>query len=486
MSKIVDEHCPTQGQVLEDDKKVYSCTLNQTDIANNSNKFYIMQIIKSSDTSFTHFIRYGRTGDVGMPSAKHYTDKYDAIISFEKQFKTKTGNNFDPSKPFVKKVNKYFMSKVSYDDELEKVKNQIVPMMAPKTGLDERVQNLLSLLTNVQFMQQSLVSLQIDTKKMPLGKVTFDQMNLAKGVLDKIQVIMNDVNFANMGDQLVSLSSEYYTYLPMAFGRKRPPVINTQQMISDYKDIVTELINMVVTIKITDNGGNGGVHPLDNVYSNIKTKIIPLDKSSEMYSVIEEYVRNTHGPTHNYKLELMDVFEIEREGEKEKFDAYSKGIGNDTLLFHGSSVNNWCSILSNGLLIYPQAVNKNVVISGKMFGNSIYTASCITKSFSYCRTESSNNIGCMALAQVALGKIGKRTNADYYITPESLKKEKCDSIQGIGKHTFGSFKEINGIKIPCGKLIDSKNKCSLLYDEFMVYNADQLLIKYLILVKNIK
>jgi poly [ADP-ribose] polymerase len=205
-----------------------------------------------------------------------------------------------------------------------------------------------------------------------------------------------------------------------------------------------------------------------------------------MYGEIEKFVMNTQGSTHYYKLELLEVFEVKQEGKKEMFDKYNEKIGNRTLLVHGSSVCNWTSILLNDLLINPQSVNKNVVISGKMFSNGIYFADSISKSFGYCRTEISNNIACLALTEVALGKIGKRVNADYYITPESLKKEKCDSIQGIGKFTPSSISKVNDCSIPNGKLVESKQANSLMYNEYIVYNSKQQLIKYLILVKNNK
>lgn len=486
MSKIVDEHCQMQGTVLQNGDKTYSCTLNQTDIRNNSNKFYIMQIIKVSNDTFIHFIRYGRTGEVGNGSTKNFSNENVAINAFEKQFKVKTGNVFDPSIPFLKKAGKYFMSQVSYDDELEKVKDQILPIVPLKTNLHERVQTLLSILTNVSFMQQSLIELNIDTKKMPLGKITQDQMNLATNILDKIQNVMTgSLLTPEKNQQLLSLSSEYYTYLPMAFGRKAPPVIKTPEMLATYKDIITELTNMVVTIKITDNNQQN-VNPLDNIYANINTKISPLDKTDPMYAEIEKYVKNSHGPTHHYKLELMDVFEIEQNDKKDIFTKHTKDIQNHQLLFHGSGVTNWVSILKNDLLINPQQINKNVIITGKMFSNGIYFANCVTKSFSYCRTETSNNIGCLALAQVPLGKIGKRLNADYNITPESLKREKCNSIQGIGKYTPSASTMINEIDVPNGELKESKKVgASLLYDEFIVYDSHQQFIKYLILVKNI-
>ncbi len=483
---IIDKHCNVKGVILQSNNKTYSCVLNQTDIVNNKNKFYIMQIIKVNDT-YHHFTRYGRIDEAGISSTKIYNNENTVINVFERQFKTKTGNAFD-TKNFVKKPGKYFMSQVSYKDEIEKIKDTIPQnKLAVKSLLDDRVQSLLSLLSNVDIMQQNLLTLNIDSRKCPIGKLTAEQLTAAGQIIDKIQqIVMVPVLTDENKQNLIGLSNDFYTYLPMSFGRKKPAIINSSEMVNTYRDTIVELKNMVVAVQIAENNSPASIHPLDNIYNNIKTKITPLDKDSEMYSVINDYVKNTHGPTHHYKLELMDVFEIEQFGKKDKFDAYTKSIGNHTLLYHGSSISNWCSILLNDLLINPQTVNKNVVISGKMFGESIYTASACTKSFSYCRTESSNNIGCLGLARVALGTVGRRVNADYYITPASLKKEKVDSIQGIGRYTPKSHVVVDNIKVPTGPLIEQKINCSLLYDEHMVYNSDQLLLKYLILVKNIK
>lgn len=484
MSKIVDEHCKDKGIVLEHNNKIYSCVLNQTDVATNSNKFYIMQIVSMGNNNYTHFIRYGRTGETGTFNCKSFSNVNDVVFAFEKQFKTKTGNNFNPSVDFVKKPGKYFMSKVTYDDELDKVKDNIVPQPKPQSKLCDRLQFLIGFLTNVQYMQQSLVSLNIDVKKMPLGKITSDQLDMANKVLDELQPIIS-AGVTRQTKELLELSSSFYTYLPMNFGRKKPPIISTQEMITNYKDAIIELKNMVVTVSVTDVGINN-VNPLDSIYDKLKTRITPMDKGCNMWNMIEQYVKNTKGSTHYYNLELMEVYEIDQDGKKDKFDDYTKNIGNKYLLFHGSCSVNWCSILLNDLLIYPQAVSKNVVITGKMFSNGIYFASCVSKSFSYCRTETSNNIGVLALAEVALGNIGKRINFDYNITPESLKKEKCDSIHGMGRYTsFGNVNKVDDVVIPNGVLSDTGSK-SLLYDEHVIYNSNQQKIKYLILVKNVK
>ena len=40
----------------------------------------------------------------------------------------------------------------------------------------------------------------------------------------------------------------------------------------------------------------------------------------------------------NWKAKILDVFEIDREGEKARFD---KTVGNNMLLWHGSRVSNY-------------------------------------------------------------------------------------------------------------------------------------------------
>ena len=50
---IKDIHCGIAGDVLGN----YTCVLNQTDIVTNKNKFYIMQLIKTSSSCFNLFIR---------------------------------------------------------------------------------------------------------------------------------------------------------------------------------------------------------------------------------------------------------------------------------------------------------------------------------------------------------------------------------------------------------------------------------------------
>lgn len=360
---IVDEHCSVKGELVEYNGLVYSCTLNQTEIDANKNKFYIMQLIKNGG-SYTFFCRYGRISENGKPLTTTFTDEASGRTAFEKQFKAKTGNVFG-TKSFVKKPNKYFLSDVNYSDIIkdEDVKKTI---QIPDSKLDKRVQDLVKMLTNTSEMEKAMVSLNIDTKKMPLGKIKASQLDLAGDVLDKIETLINDKETET--SKYVDLSNQFYTYLPMAStGRRKLPVIDNNEIIQKYKDMITDLKNIVVTVQIKENV-KIDENPIDSIYSSINTTITGVDKQGDIWKNIESYIKTTHGPTHQPKLELIELFEVSQYGKKEAFDKYCEKIGNRRLLFHGTGATNIISIFKNGMYIDPSKVDSNIPIAGKMFG----------------------------------------------------------------------------------------------------------------------
>lgn len=174
---IIDENsCHRDGKIYKD----YECTLNQTDIRTNANKFYILQLIEKG-TKYYVFIRYGRVGEIGRTSHKEYNNAESGVSFFISQFKSKTGNVWgDEFKP---KKGKYWLCEMDYDDVegLEDAKKDIIDdnnTPVAQSTLPQRVQDFLSIVSNVDTMNKTLISLNIDTKKMPLGK-------LSQGQLDK-------------------------------------------------------------------------------------------------------------------------------------------------------------------------------------------------------------------------------------------------------------------------------------------------------------
>lgn len=481
---IIDIDCKYKNaELVEDDNGVvYSCTLNQTDIDANKNKYYIMQLLKNGD-NYVLFIKYGRLGLVRKTLYTDYTNKFNAIKDYEKQFKSKTGNKWN-SKDFVKKDGKYFLSDVSYEDELKDIDTTVIKI--PDSKLDQKIQDLIKMISDVNMMNKSLINLDIDTKKLPIGKIKQKQIDMAKEVLDKIQKLIEGKSDNKSINSVSKMSSEYYTYIPNNCGMKKPPLIDTIDIVNKYKDILDDLRNIAIGVQIINNIKTDE-NPIDSIYKDIHTEIKYLDKGSQMWREIEKYVVNTHGPTHNCKLEVLDIYDIEQIGKREKYEEYCKDIKERMLLYHGTPQSCVLSIFKKDFYLDPTVLKDvNVVIAGKMFGYGVYFANMASKSFNYTRAHQTGNIGCFLLAEVAVGKMGERYAADYYITKQSLATEKCDSIRAIGKWGPSESVIIDNVIIPNGPVKEMKlNKTTdLRYDEFIVYDINQILIKYLVIVKN--
>lgn len=75
-----------------------------------------------------------------------------------------------------------------------------------------------------------------DVKKMPLGKLTKQQIARGFEALEAIEEAMK--NPTRDGQSLEELSSCFYTVIPHNFGRSRPPPINSPDVLQAKKDML--------------------------------------------------------------------------------------------------------------------------------------------------------------------------------------------------------------------------------------------------------
>lgn len=130
-------------------------------------------------------------------------------------------------------------------------------------------------------------------------------------------------------------------------------------------------------------------------------------------------------------------------------------------------------------LLTPNAICLLSVYTG------IYWASAVSKSAGYACTTRSNPVACMYLGEVALGTQNKLIHADYYasnLKPGTL------STYGMGRMTpdpSGFVQMKDGVIVPCGKLMQSpdSNRLTLQYDEHIVYQVEQVRIRFVVLMK---
>lgn len=219
-----------------------------------------------------------------------------------------------------------------------------------KSKLQPQVQDLVKLLFDVNVMKQMILEFHLDMEKMPLGKLSQKQIRKAMGVLQEISDL---VQKNGSSGQFVEASNRFYTMIPHDFGVKRPPIIDTLDSVTKKTEMLESLLQMELAYGLLKEEGDEQKNPLDGHYEQLKTDIVPLDKSSSEYELLTSYVKNTHAPTHtNYALDIEEIFKVVRKGEDRRYKPFKK-MHNRQLLWHGSRLTNFVGILSNGLKIAP-------------------------------------------------------------------------------------------------------------------------------------
>ncbi|KAL0486628.1 poly ADP-ribose polymerase [Acrasis kona] len=479
------------------DNDVWSSTLNQTDVAAGTygkNKFYKIQLIQTG-SSYVVFTKYGRVGSKGVVNNSKHSSLSSAKTEFCKKFKEKTKNEWSNKSNFKPFKGKYDLVEMNYDEEPEEENQQESnegtsekPTKRPDSNLDPRVQDLIKLISNVKMMEDTMKYFEIDLKKMPLGKLSKEQIKKGYSTLKLIQNVLDRVQNEDEEDDgydvnsINDLSSKFYTIIPHDFGRQRPPAIKSKDALQLKLDMMAALADMEIASKIiSDSSKIKKQNPIDSTYESLHTELKPMSHDSERFKLIETYIKNTHAATHSqYKLILEEVFEVVREGETERF---TKDMSNRQLLWHGSRITNYMGILSTGLRIAPP----EAPVTGYMFGKGVYFADSVSKSANYCFADRSNNTGVLLLSEVALGNCRERYNAEFVM---DLPNQNHQSTKGVGRQhpdPKDYVKIENDVVVPLGKMIDQEGHGgkinALMYNEFIVYDVKQINIKYLLKTK---
>lgn len=115
-----------------------------------------------------------------------------------------------------------------------------------------------------------------------------------------------------------------------------------------------------------------------------------------------------------------------------------------------------------------------------MFGKGIYFADVVSKSANYCTAGLVNNTGLLLLCDVALGKSKLPT---YAHDCSDLPNKNEHSVKACGATYPTEYSTLDGIKIATGGLKKADFPTCLNYNEYVVYDINQVKMKYLVKVK---
>lgn len=223
---------------------------------------------------------------------------------------------------------------------------------------------------------------------------------------------------------------------------------------------------------------------MDMLYQNLrKNDVIVPDKDImeahgiEMSPVTDDELKEIKELMTSERGRLIRAWRVENKETRAAFEARKtqrgfKGNEGTTLLFHGSGIENWFSIITNGLKLNPELIKSGVRICGKAFGYGIYFAPYCKKSMSYAnasRSYSANE------TEHYMGVYEVLTGNPYYIYQDPQHKR---------PNTWTDFHKDHPDMDCCwasaGYDGSDIGLMRLALDETIVYQENQCTIKYLL------
>ncbi|KAK5110934.1 hypothetical protein LTR62_005472 [Meristemomyces frigidus] len=488
---------------------IYDANLNQTQSAKNANKFYRVQLLQSKD-NYRTWTRWGRVGEPGQSKLLGNGSLDSALEEFEKKFKDKSGLKWE-NRLDTPKSGKYVFLEKSYEpddaDDGAPLAQTSRSQSPAKCTLHPAVQSLMELIFNEEYFAATMQSYNYDVKKLPLGKLSRTTISRGYQALKDLSALLDAeddavaidaaaIEAAALENAAIEDQSDlYYSLIPHAFGRNKPPVIRNKEMLKQEADLLDSLSDMKEAddlVKVEESGGDEEIHALDIRFNKLGLlEMTPVEPRTQEFEQISQYLMGTCGDTHHFSYHLDDIFRIERNGELDRFEKSPyAGIASDKrLLFHGSRTMNFGGILSQGLRIAPP----EAPVNGYAFGKGIYLADMSSKSAGYCSAHSSGGYGLLLLCEAELG------NPMYTIPTGDANAEKKAKAKGMfsthgqGRMAPKGWKDaecihpsLKGVMLPDTTVAPGDTGIEggyLQYNEYIAYSVEQVRLRYLLRVR---
>jgi poly [ADP-ribose] polymerase 2/3/4 len=310
---------------------------------------------------------------------------------------------------------------------------------------------IMKLLSDLQgYSKQSI----LDNYTVSSEQVTYAQLDKAQIILNEIAEMLKKKTISNplVDDKL----TELYTVIPRKMKKVQDFILNGTGDKAKAKAILEREQDAIDVMKgqvsINQASSDDSDKTLEDVLGVKISKVSDDD--------IIQKVKDMMG-TESDKFKAL--FEVVHKSSRDRFEKQKKeSVKHWTkLLWHGSRNENWLNILKTSLVLHPT----NAVISGKMFGMGCYFADKCKKALGYTSLRGSYwakgnaSQAFMALYEVNTGmeyRVDKHTSEMYSMSYKNLKaKGEYDSLFAKG-----------GI--------------DLVNNEYIVYKAEQVTIKYLV------
>ncbi|KAK0413553.1 hypothetical protein QR680_006867 [Steinernema hermaphroditum] len=461
----------------------WECMLSQTNLSLNKNSVFKAQLLEHD--KYNRYFIFTCSGSVGSDCPNFNTRMYDddlerAKREFCQHFEERTGNDWlaiMSGFPFEKKPGKYNIVVTNVDVTME---DRSIEAPVEKGELSMPVRELVHKMFDVKAMKNSLMSMDIDLNRLPLKNLSDRQINAAYKVLSDLEKALNKHTPAT-AEIFLDLTNQFYTLIPHDTGNHRPAVISNLEVVKRKTEMLDQLRQVAQSYMIASQVATPDGERIVANYKTLKCNIVELSPSGAEYRRLETYAQNTYegGYGQNGRLRITHIYRVDREAEMNRVGGHNR-----MLLWHGSPISNFVGILSRGLKIAP----KEAPHTGYSLGKGIYFADMIAKSLGYCRafyynyqaSQNHNEEAFLLLCEVALNNICQSSGRSFGNRKQD-ESIKYDSGHGPSmKDAYTDYAmHPQGVVIPMGKPTSSSGG----YNEYVVFNEEQVRLRYLVRVK---
>ncbi|KAH9786476.1 poly (ADP-ribose) polymerase 2 [Citrus sinensis] len=177
---VLDPWLPEHIKISYHDNDIYDAMLNQTNVGDNNNKFYVIQLLESDGGG--EYMVYNRWGRVGMKGQDKIFGPYNlqdtAINEFEQKFFAKTKNHWSNRRQFTSYPKCYTWLEMDYsanqkeESVVHEKPNSTINIQPRNTKLEPCVAKFISLICNISMMKQLMMEIGYNANKLPLGKLS--------------------------------------------------------------------------------------------------------------------------------------------------------------------------------------------------------------------------------------------------------------------------------------------------------------------------
>lgn len=393
--------------------------------AENNNKFYDMF---PGGSSFT--VKYGRIGNTSFQTKVYPNSKWDSL--------------------YRQKVSKGYVDQTHLIAEAIEIKKAVMKEYAPIANSSVR-----EIVDRLQSMAKQTVR---DNYKISSGKVT-------EKMIKEAEELIVQLSYAKTVSSFNDLLLELFSVIPRKMSNVRHFLSSNT---SDFSKIISREQSLLDVMKgqVTQNKVAKEKHPK----TDIDTEMTILEAMGiEIEECDAEDIKIIKSKLRSCSSQFKKAWRVVNKKTQARFDKFveSENIKEKKLLWHGSRNENWWSIINAGLVLRPT----NAIITGKMFGMGIYFATKARKSIGYTSLSGSywaggrSNSAFMGLYDVAYG-------TPYRVYDFNSRFYNFD------------YKKLQLAKSGANCLHADSSKGMLRNDEIILYQEDQLTIKYLVELTN--